>query len=684
MSRLTDCPDRPGTCPIDVARGRNDRWWVGDLLPGNRGYPQIALHRGEGMNTFRTSDFGRRLAGIIVATMMVLGLLAPGVAVADGGNPLTGTAVIANADGQNVRLREAPSRDAAEIARFAEGTEVQIVDGPVNGDDATWYEVDVENETGFMDADFLEPASDTPTVTPTSTPGTPSGPVSGQATVTENVHVRSGPSTADSVVVTLQAGSLVTLTGAERNGFVSVSAAGGDGWVAREFLLPVGSTPTPTPTQAPTETATPSDTLRYVLETVHLRSGPAETYDSLGTLSVGTELMLLGPVEGEFAKVFSPLGAGWVYTQVIGPVNPNPTATITPDVTPTATATATATDTPGQTGTRYTQVDTHLREAASTDAASVVFMATGVPVQLQGEEQNGFARVTTVFGDGWVALADIGETLPGTTPTATVTVTPVTPAPTETPTATSTPGQTVSRWTTDNVNLRAEADPGSTSLGLIPAGTEVQFTGEVANDFSRVQTDLGIGWIASAFLTESEPVSTPTPTPTEEPVGGLLSWPVQGGEWRILQGYNGSSHQNRSSTWQYLYSIDLVRTDGSTAGQPVYAPADGVVRWIDEASGGGSIYLGDGLAFAWFHTIVDPSVVEGGTVTKGQQIGVLAPAGVAGAGSTPHLHITIWETDDEGNWSRRAIPFTGQVALGGREFPADGSSYQWTGTIINP
>jgi uncharacterized protein YgiM (DUF1202 family) len=656
------------------------------------------------MNTFRRMDFGRRLAGTAIAVMLLLGLLGPGVVVADGGTPLTGTAVIANADGQNVRLREAPSRDAAELGRFAEGTEVTIVDGPVTGDDASWYEVKVGEEVGFMDADFLEAAPPS-NVTPTPAPGTPTGPVSGQATVTENLHVRSGPSTSDGIVVTLQAGAIVTLTGGERNGFVSVSAAGGDGWVAREFLVPVGATPTPPPT---TPTATPADTIRYVLETVHLRTGPAETSESLGTLAVGTQLTLLGEIEGQFARVTSPLGEGWVYSQVIGPVNPNPTATATPTVTvtpPPATATVTPTtpvtatpspttpvvptETPGQTGTRYTQVVTNLRSGPSDDASSVVLMDSGVPVQLQGVEENGFAQVSTVFGEGWVAVVDIGESAPGTTPTVTATPVsptsePVTPTVVPSVTPTTTPAEGGSRWTTENVNLRSAADTGSSSLGVIAAGTEVQFTGQTSNGLSQVQTQIGTGWIATEFLADTEPERTPTPTPTAEPGSSLLDWPVQGGEWRVLQGYNGSSHQNRSSSWQYLYSIDLVRTDGSTAGQPVYAPADGTVRWIDEASGGGSIYLGDGLAFAWFHTIVDPSVVEGGTVTRGQQIGVLAPAGVAGAGSTPHLHISIWETDDEGNWSRRAIPFTGRVALGGREFPADGSSYQWTGTIVVP
>ncbi|HYJ12153.1 MAG TPA: SH3 domain-containing protein, partial [Thermomicrobiales bacterium] len=219
------------------------------------------------MKMFRRNDLGWRLAGVTIAIMMLLGLMAPGMVLADGGDPLTGTVVITNADGQNVKLRESPSRESTEIARFAEGTEVEIVDGPVAGDDATWYEVEVEDAVGFMDADFLETAPTSPTVTPTTTPETPIGPVSGQATVIENLHVRSGPSMADPIVVTLQAGAVVTLTGGERNGFVSVSAEGGDGWVAREFLVPVGTTPTPTTPVPSTPTATPTSgaTTRYVL-----------------------------------------------------------------------------------------------------------------------------------------------------------------------------------------------------------------------------------------------------------------------------------------------------------------------------------------------------------------------------------------------------------------------------------
>ena len=159
---------------------------------------------------------------------------------------------------------------------------------------------------------------------------------------------------------------------------------------------------------------------------------------------------------------------------------------------------------------------------------------------------------------------------------------------------------------------------------------------------------------------------------------------MSGDEWVISQGYNGSSHQNQSQYWQYFYSFDLKRTDGSTTGQPVYSAVNGRVRWIDEATGGMSIYMGDGLAYAFFHARLDPGISEGDTITQGQYMGTIAPAGEAGSGSSAHLHITIWETSDEGNWSRRAIPFTGNVAIEGVEFPTTGAGNDYLGYTFNP
>ena len=73
----------------------------------------------------------------------------------------------------------------------------------------------------------------------------------------------------------------------------------------------------------------------------------------------------------------------------------------------------------------------------------------------------------------------------------------------------------------------------------------------------------------------------------------------------------------RRRHYQYSYSLDIVRTDGNTAGQPVYSPVDGSIRWTERASGGISINMGNGYAVAIFHITVDPGLRRA-TVGQGQ------------------------------------------------------------------
>ena len=53
------------------------------------------------------------------------------------------------------------------------------------------------------------------------------------------------------------------------------------------------------------------------------------------------------------------------------------------------------------------------------------------------------------------------------------------------------------------------------------------------------------------------------------------------------------------------------------------------------------------------------------------------PRAVKASRQVPHIHLTLWQTNDGGNWDRHAAPFTGQFAISGNSFPADGSAYQW-------
>ena len=269
----------------------------------------------------------------------------------------------------------------------------------------------------------------------------------------------------------------------------------------------------------------------------------------------------------------------------------------------------------------------------------------------------------------------------------------------------------------EQVWVRAEPTTESPILGELLTGDEVMLHGESENGFVSVIHGDNIGWVYSAYLilpgdsssdvTEApapaetnptEPQETPAPTtvpetpvPTEAPAeeaapatGSMISWPVAGGEWEILQGYNGSSHQNNSDLWQYRDSLDLVRTDGSTAGQTIYSPVSGTVRWLDPATGGVSIDLGNGYSVALFHVTFYDSVTEGSTLTQGEAIGYISGPGEAGYVSTPHAHIAVWATSDGGNWNRVSVPFEGETAISGYSLPNDGTGFQHTGIVFNP
>ena len=179
-------------------------------------------------------------------------------------------------------------------------------------------------------------------------------------------------------------------------------------------------------------------------------------------------------------------------------------------------------------------------------------------------------------------------------------------------------------------------------------------------------------------------------TRSSEPAGnvdlgaGGIIWPVSGGQWTIMQGYHGSSHQNQDGLHQYAYSLDLARVDGNTAGQPVYSPVNGVVRWTDPGTGGISIDIGNGHAVAMFHVTFMGGLGAGTPVQQGQVLGEISGPGGPGYMGTPHLHFTLWASSDNGNWDRQAVPFTGQYAISGMDFPDTGGGNAHRGVQFSP
>lgn len=191
----------------------------------------------------------------------------------------------------------------------------------------------------------------------------------------------------------------------------------------------------------------------------------------------------------------------------------------------------------------------------------------------------------------------------------------------------------------------------------------------------------------------------PTPAPATVDDAAALSnplvWPVAAGaSWTIGQGYNTKTTEGGShwacdpktlkdaptgslacrAHYQYQFALDLARSDGNTAYQVALAPAAGTITWTEAATGGGVINLGDGYAFGFFHLRLDPSIVAGALVVRGQRLGVVAPPNEANNGGWPHIHVNLWRSSDGGNWDRNSVPFAGTYTLGGMSLPDLGAS----------
>jgi uncharacterized protein YgiM (DUF1202 family) len=507
-----------------------------------------------------------------------------------------GDAVVADAQGDNVNLRDQPSYGGNVLTTVPEGDYVTLDDGPFTDDtDGTvWYQITAGDQTGYMLAEYLSAADD----------------VSAAAamTTTANVNFRTGPGTSYAVILVIPRGSTVNTTGTVQNGYSRLTYNGTTGWVASQYLSG-SSEPT---------TATVFD------GGLNLRTGPGTNYSVILVMPNGATVTITGALTNGYYPVTYNGTAGYASADFLR-----------------LSTTQSAT----------TRANLNLRSGPGTGYSVLLVIPNGSTVTLTGGLTNGFYPLTYNGTSGY-ASATYLQTGAGPTPTPT----------------------NRTGYTTANLRLRSGASTTAGVLLVIPNGSQITVTGAAVNGFYPVTFNGSSGFASASYITFSPPSG-----------GGLIVWPVTGGgTWEVLQGYNGSSHQNETDLWQYLYSLDIHRVTGETAGWQAFSPVSGTVRWYERATGGITIDMGNGYAFAMFHLTVDRAWEPGDTIQQGDFIGTVSPPGGEGFQQVPHIHLTLWQTNDGGNWDRHAVPFTGQFTISGNSLPADGSAYQWSGFEFTP
>lgn len=129
-------------------------------------------------------------------------------------------------------------------------------------------------------------------------------------------------------------------------------------------------------------------------------------------------------------------------------------------------------------------------------------------------------------------------------------------------------------------------------------------------------------------------LSSPRPAGAAEPT--LVIPAPAGSQWAVLAGYNTVTHSVEDGG--DVYAVDLQRTDAPTEHTPVLAPISGTVRFVSSSCA--TIRDASGVSLLMCHILV-PQSLRNATVTRGQRIGVVAPAGQAGNNGFPHIHLAL-------------------------------------------
>lgn len=277
-----------------------------------------------------------------------------------------------------------------------------------------------------------------------------------QATATEGVNIRSGPSTSKSIIGGLYRGGTITALGSS-NGWTKVRFNGNVAYISSKYLEKESDLPAPGSINTGSVKITTTD--------LNVRKGPGLSYDRVTTLPEGMKVTLTGKTSRGFAEVALSHGKGWVSTQYLASSNGLPKIT----------------------GTRTATADLLIRTTSDADFGIITEVKKGTKLKVTGATQNGRAQI--VYGDAvrWVTAKYLSNTKVNT---------PVVP---------KLPKVVGTRYATTELMIRSSSSDTFKDLGDVPKGTELKITGVTKSGRAQIIYDNAVRWVTAKYLSKSKP-----------------------------------------------------------------------------------------------------------------------------------------------------------------------------------
>jgi len=186
----------------------------------------------------------------------------------------------------SVNLRTGPSTDTAVIRTLAANTSVEVLENRQDG----WSSVRHNGTDGFIKTELI------------SETGAPASQTTATLKTTGAVNLRTGPSTSNSIIVTLAANTNVEVIEKRADGWSSVRVNGRDGFIRSDLLTNSSGT----------------GTILRTVTGVNFRTGPSTGYGIIRLLAANTAVEVLENQTNGWSKVRHNNTEGFIRSDLLG------------------------------------------------------------------------------------------------------------------------------------------------------------------------------------------------------------------------------------------------------------------------------------------------------------------------------------------------------------------------------